>query len=198
MTKTQKGRSRRNSGESSSSPWPKRLMIGGGLVAFILLVVVVLAGTLSEPIGGVPEGTEEVAVGNPTHVEGQIYSEDDVPAGGQHAPIWANCGFYTEPVAAENAVHSLEHGAVWITYRPDLHPDQLGILRDLARPSEKVLASPILDQGSPVIATAWGTQLQLGGADDPRLNQFVVEFAGSLSAPEPGGACTGGVGSPDR
>ena len=171
-------------------------MIGGGLVAFILLIAVVLTGTLNEPIGGVPDGSEEVAVGVALHVEGDIYTENEVPAGGEHAPIWANCGFYTEPVAAENAVHSLEHGAVWITYRSDLASDQIEILRGLARPREKVMASPVPDQGSPVIATAWGTQLQLDGADDSRLDQFVVEFAGSVTAPEPGGACSGGVGSP--
>lgn len=171
-------------------------MIGAGFVAIILLIAVVLTGTLNEPIGGVPEGSEEVAVGDPRHVGGEIYTEDEVPAGGEHAPIWANCGFYTEPVAAENAVHSLEHGAVWITYRSDLPSDQIELLRGLARPREKVLASPVPDQGSPVIATAWGTQLQLDSAADSRLDQFVVELAGSLSAPEPGGACSGGVGLP--
>ena len=196
MKKEQKGTAAKKAPERSSSPWPKRLMMVAGLVAFVLLVAVVLTGTLNEPIGGVPDGTEEVAVGAPRHVEGQLYTQEEVPAGGEHAPIWANCGFYTEPVAAENAVHSLEHGAVWITYRSDLASDQIEILRGLARPREKVLASPVPDQGPPVIATAWGTQLQLDGADDSRLGQFVVELAGSLTAPEPGGACSGGVGLP--
>ncbi|MEE8375916.1 MAG: DUF3105 domain-containing protein [Acidimicrobiia bacterium] len=197
MTKAQKSSSGKSPAQDATSPWPKRLMIVGGFVAFVLLVAFILDGTLNEPIGGVPDGTEEVAVGAPQHVDGVIYAEDEVPAGGEHSAIWANCGFYSEPVAAENAVHSLEHGAVWITYRPDLPSDQLDILRKLARPIEKVLASPVQDQDSPIMATAWGTQLELSSADDPRLDQFVVEFAGSHNAPEPGGACTRGVGSPD-
>jgi hypothetical protein len=40
------------------------------------------------------------------------------PVGGPHNPIWQNCGFYSKPVRDEYAVHSMEHGAVWITYSP--------------------------------------------------------------------------------
>ena len=40
------------------------------------------------------------------------------PVGGPHNPIWQNCGFYSKPVRNEHAVHSMEHGAVWITYSP--------------------------------------------------------------------------------
>ncbi len=112
------------------------------------------------------------------------------------ASIWANCGFYTERIAAENVVHSLEHGAVWVTYQPGLPGSEIDVLRGLSRPADKVLSSPIEGLESPIIATAWGNQLSLDSADDPRLSQFVVEFAGSLTAPEPGGACSGGVGIP--
>ncbi|MCZ6739687.1 MAG: DUF3105 domain-containing protein [Actinobacteria bacterium] len=72
----------------------------------------------------------------------------------------------------------------------------IDMIRRLARPAEKVLASPVQGQDSPIIATAWGMQLELQSADDPGLDQFVVEFAGSFNAPEPGGACTRGVGVP--
>ena len=174
-------------------PWGRIIGIGALGIAFVLLVVVILSGTLDEPNGGVPEGTREVATDEPRHVDGNIYGPNDVPAGGPHAPIWANCGYYSSPVEAENAVHALEHGAVWITYRPDLAADQVSVLSGLASPLEKVLVSPV-DQDSPLVATAWGYQLDLNSADDPRLIQFIGEFAGSLSAPEPGGACTGGVG----
>jgi hypothetical protein len=109
---------------------------------------------------------------------------------------WLNCGFYSQPVPAENTVHSLEHGAVWITYRPDISQNDLEVIRSLARPLEKTVASPVPTQTSPIMVTAWGFQLELQSADDPRLAQFVNEFAGSLTAPEPGGACSGGVGNP--
>ena len=197
MTKTHKGGPARGSTSQTTSPWPKRMAIAGGVIAFVLLTATILVGTLNDPIAGVPEGTEEIAVGAPSHVEGNIYDDHEVPAGGEHSPVWANCGFYSEPINAENAVHSLEHGAVWITYTADLPVGDLDLLRGLTRPAEKVLVSPVEDQQSPIKATAWGSQLDLDGAEDPRLEQFVAEFAGSLSAPESGGACRGGVGAPD-
>lgn len=195
MTKTHKG-SAQGSTSQTTSPWPKRIAIAGGVIAIVLLNVLILSGTLNEPTAGVPEGTEEVAVAAPAHIEGNLYDESEVPAGGEHSPIWANCGFYSEPINAENVVHSLEHGAVWITHTAEIPAGQLDTLRRLARPAEKVVVSPVEDQQSPIIATAWGFQLELDSAEDPRLEQFAAEFAGSLSAPEPGGACTGGVGAP--
>ena len=54
------------------------------------------------------------------HEEDPVYFDTDrPPPGGVHAPFWQNCGIYTEPVEAKNALHSLEHGAVWLTYDPD-------------------------------------------------------------------------------
>ena len=193
---TQRGGPARGSTSETTNQWPKRIAISGGVIAVVLLIAVILSGTLNEPIGGVPEGTEQIVVGAPTHVEGKIYEDNEVPAGGEHAPIWANCGFYSEPINAENALHSLEHGAAWITYTPDLPGGQLDILRRLTGPAERVLVSPVERRQSPITATAWGYQLELDSAHDPRLDQFVVEFAGSLNAPEPGGRCTGGVGVP--
>ena len=197
MTKTRKAVPTKGLAGQATNPWPKRIALAGGILAVLLLIAVVVVGILNEPIRGVPEGTKEIAVDAPTHVEGKIYDDDEVPAGGAHASIWANCGFYSEPIGAEFVVHSLEHGAVWLTYIADLPASQLDLLRRLAGPSDKVLVSPVEGQQSPIIATAWGSQLDLTSADDPRLEQFVAEFGGSLAAPEPGGGCTRGVGNPE-
>ena len=75
--------------------------------------------------------------------------------------MWQNCGFYESPVRNENAVHSMEHGAVWITYQPDLPADQVELPRNLAHDDSYVLVSPYPDLSTPVVVSAWGKQLQL-------------------------------------
>jgi hypothetical protein len=99
-------------------------------------------------------------------------------------------------VRDENAVHSLEHGAVWITYRPDLPQNQVDQLRDLAQNQTYVLVSPRADLPSPVVASAWGKQLRLQSADDPDLERFIGAFRQGPQTPEQGAACTGGIGQP--
>ena len=90
----------------------------------------------------------------------------------------------------------MEHGAVWITYRPDLPTDQVDRLRQLAHREQYVIVSPYLGLPAPVVASAWARQLRLDSAIDPRLTQFVRAFALGDQAPERGGPCTGGTGSP--
>lgn len=115
------------------------------------------------------------------------------PAGGPHNPIWLNCGTYASPVPNENAVHAMEHGAVWITYRKGL--DKAAVERLHSElPDTYVVLSPFADLKSPVVATAWGKQLALSGVDDPRLSAFVTKYRQGPQTPEQGAACTGGSG----
>ncbi len=181
-------------GGAQPSPWPRRLIAAGGVAVVALLVAAVLFSPT--PLRGVPEETESIAVGPPEHVDGDIYDDQDVPAGGAHSAAWLNCGYYDTPVPAENAVHSLEHGAVWITYNPDLDAGHVDRLRGFTEGLDKVIVSPVPGQESPILLTAWGNQLELDDAGDSRVEQFVNEFEGSTDAPEAGGACSGGVGNP--
>ena len=96
--------------------------------------------------------------------------------------------FRDRPVPTETAVHSLEHGAIWVTYRPDLPADQLEVLRRLAASRSDMLVSR-WDDGlpAPVVVSSWGRQLKLESANDPRLLQFAQAFSGR--APEPNAPC---------
>jgi hypothetical protein len=93
-------------------------------------------------------------------------------------------------------VHSLEHGAVWIAYRPDLPEAAVQTLRNLARGRTHVLVAPYPDLPQPVVATAWGLQLPLEDAFDSRLPVFVSRYEKGPQTPEPGALCTGGTGTP--
>ena len=105
-----------------------------------------------------------------------------------------DCGFYGEPVRSENAVHSLEHGAVWLTYRPGLDDAQVATLRGLAEENPYLLVSPFDQLASDVVATAWGVQLELDSAQDERLEPFLLRYLQGDQTPEPGAPCDGGVG----
>ena len=120
------------------------------------------------------------------------------PAGGVHNPVWLNCGVYTEPQQNENAVHSLEHGAVWVTYNPDeLSEADIEELRS-QMPDSYAILSPYPGLDSPVVASAWGAQIKLDGADDPRLPDFIEKYWQSDDVPEKGAPCHGNLDGPGK
>jgi Protein of unknown function (DUF3105) len=129
------------------------------------------------------------------HTSGDVDYEQSPPVGGEHNPVWQNCGYYDKPVRDENAVHSLEHGAVWITYSPDLPQDQIADLKNIAEARSYILVSPYPDLPSetPVVASAWGKQEGLDGAKDPDLESFIQAYRQGPQTPEPGAVCTGGT-----
>ena len=90
------------------------------------------------------------------------------PVGGRRPqPGWQNCGFYDSEVAPENATHSLEHGAVWIGYSPDLADDEVSEVEDIVSQNDYVLASPVEGMDAPVTLSAWGYQIARRERDRP-------------------------------
>ena len=142
-----------------------------------------------------PEGIEVYPATTNRTVEGPIQYDRKPPTNGNHAPLWQNCGFYRKPIQDRHAVHSMDHGVVWITYRPDRPQQQLETLRPYGN-ENYVIVSPYPGQNAPVIATSWRVQLKLNGTNDPRLEQFVNDFKISELAPLSGNRCVLGVGSP--
>lgn len=168
------------------------------LVAIVAaFVAVVILDSRQGASAGVPDGTEELDIGGTgEHTDGTVDYEQTPPAGGEHNNSWQNCGVYEEPIRNETAVHSLEHGAVWITYQPDLPEEQVSQLEDLAEGESYMLVSPFEGLDSPVVASAWDNQLAVDNASDERLSEFKDAFLQGPQTPEPGAACSGGVGEP--
>lgn len=148
-------------------------------------------GDAEEGIDGVQAFRVHYPSGQSPHRDGDIVYGMEPPVGGLHDPVSSECGFYDEPVREENVGHSLEHGAVWLAYAPDLGEEDVAVLRDLASDNDEVLAAPHenLDPGVAVVATAWARQLTLESVDDPRLEEFVAEYQNGDQHPEPGVGC---------
>lgn len=119
------------------------------------------------------------------------------PLGGNHAAIWMKCQAYSAPVPTENAVHSLEHGAVWITYQSNLGDEDVRALAARAdRDDAKVLVSPRDDQDTTVVLTAWGRQLRMNVLDLTVVQRFVDTYDDGPQNPEPGVSCDSPVDRP--
>lgn len=180
-----------------SQPTPARRAIGAvtGIAATAVLAGLWVPRSLL-PEGPLPPGVKAFEVTSRKHVTTPVFYRQSPPVGGDHAPIWQNCGFYDAPIANENGVHSLEHGAVWITYRPDLAQEQIEALRRLAHEERYLLVSPYPGLTAPLIASAWKRQASLSSPEDPRLDDFIHEFRFGRQAPESGAPCSGGIGKP--
>jgi hypothetical protein len=173
----------------------ERVIVGGSIIVTILVLTLVFMSSFLNNLNRNAniEGVEFFPIAGAQHVEEPVNYPQMPPVGGSHHAVWQNCGVYNSPLIKEHAVHSLEHGAVWITYQPDLPPEQVARLADITRQSSHRLLSPYPGINSPVIASAWGYQVRLDGADDPRLMQFILKYEQGPTTPEPGALCSGGT-----
>lgn len=171
------------------------VIVGAVVAAFLVgFAALVVLDSRQRAASGPPTGVEDLDVGPAgRHTAADLDYPRTPPAGGEHNDVWQNAGFYEEPVGDENAVHTLEHGAVWIAYGPELPRDQKESIRGLVEGQTCMLASPMEGLPAPVVASAWGKQLTLERADSPELERFVRAYRQGPQTREPGATCTGGT-----
>jgi hypothetical protein len=159
-----------------------------GLIAAALAVVVFAVAVIGYAVTqvnqaneGKVESVDEIA-GITTaeyqagqHVPTPVAYAESPPIGGEHDAVWADCTgtVYDVDIRHENAVHSLEHGAVWITYNPDqISPKEVETLSALVDGESGRMLSPYAGLDSPISLQSWGHQLKVDSVDDPRIKQF--------------------------
>ncbi|BDZ48401.1 membrane protein [Frondihabitans sucicola] len=169
-----------------------------------------IKGVLAWDTTGWPgDGSDHPGALEHDHVAGPVTYGILPPVGGPHNAVWMNAGVYTKPVPTERAVHNLEHGAVWITYDPDLPASTVTTLTAFVTKQTMISETEqnVTDQAnryvdlspwtkndlpSKIVISAWGHQLQVTSATDPRLQTFVDTFRHSQKyTPEYGAAVDG-------
>ncbi|MER6599077.1 DUF3105 domain-containing protein [Streptomyces rubiginosohelvolus] len=128
------------------------------------------------------------------HVTTPVSYKMSPAAGGDHDPAWMNCNgdVYDEEVSETSAVHSLEHGAVWVTYTDKATSKDVKALNEKVKSTPYTLMSPYAKQSSPISVSAWGKQLNVDSSSDPRLQRFLDKYVQGKQTPEPGATCSGG------
>lgn len=194
------GSSRRAAPTKVAKPFPWGTVLGSVVLALVLGGILVFAALntgsgrnrlLTEPdkvIKGVSVASGELSR---NHVQGPVIYKEMPPNAGEHNAAPQQCAVYTAPIAPEHAVHSLEHGAVWVTYASDVPADQVEELTGLVSGDPYRLMSPVPDQDSPIVLTAWGRTLKVDSASDERVEQFLTAYTNGPQSPERGAACVG-------
>jgi hypothetical protein len=178
-----------------------------GLIAGAVVVVLFAAAVITYAVVKVNESTEgkvtsvdqiagiqefDYAAGQ-EHVSTPVEYSESPPVGGPHDGFWADCtgSVYDVDIRHENAVHSLEHGAVWITYNPDEVSDaDVEKLAELVDGVSGRMLSPYAGLDAPISLQSWNHQLKVDSADDERIVQF-ADFLTRNSDfhPEVGASC---------
>lgn len=192
-----------SSAPRGADPNVRRAIIGLGAVIVIAALVFQIHRLQQPPRGADPHNdipelaavkTYDYAGGD--HTTDPVTYTENPPAGGPHNPQWEDCGVYTKPIADENAVHSLEHGTVWITYRPGLSAADVQALQTALATvkSKKTILSPYPGLPADVVVSVWNAQLYLKGASDSRLPIFLGFYGDGHTSPEGANtSCAGGV-----
>ena len=193
--------SRRTAATKVSKPFPWGTVLGSAVLGVALVVLLAYAALnqgsgVSELVRDPDAAIEGVAVADEetlgrNHVPGPVDYPELPPNGGDHSGVPQTCAVYTEPIAPEHAVHSLEHGAVWVTYDESLSDDDVAELVEMVDGDPYRILSPLPEQESPIVATAWGRTLQVDSPDAESLDQFLTAYTNGPQTPEKGAACVG-------
>lgn len=189
------------------------MVVGAGILASLLLIGVATTGIVLQNkhrrdqqriVGLVKFDASKITA---KHTTSTVKYAQTPPVGGDHDPTWLNCGIYTKPVRTENAVHDLEHGAVWVTYDPKLSKADIAILATTVRQYGFIAGQAWADltpftglSNGDIYASAWGYQYKAKSASDPNLTKFLKRFAHGSQAPESGlgkVCASGGTGTPN-
>lgn len=134
---------------------------------------------------------ESVAIPTRRHLGGDLNYSDPPPAGGDHNPCWANMGIYTDAVAPEFWVHTLEHGAVAFLYHCSEGCDEeVQAITEIAEDDRPfALVTPYPDLPTRFAVVSWGHRLVTDCFDREAFEAFyaahVDQAIESTLAPSP-------------
>ncbi len=99
------------------------------------------------------------------------------PTSGAHYATQRPWGVFGQKIIDQGAVHNLEHGGIWITYRPDLDLAQIKQLRQIAALyPNAVLMSPRAENDSPIAIVSWGRMMKLDTVDRDAVIRYIKTY----------------------
>ncbi len=101
------------------------------------------------------------------------------PTGGWHYDTPSQTGIYDKEFPDEQLIHNLEHGHVWIAYKPDLPADQIEKLVAIAKSyGSKIIMAPRKANDAPIYFVAWEYSFSMDTVDEAPAREFIDAHRG--------------------
>ena len=128
-----------------------------------------------------PDYSQPVEILGRNHIqEGTTFSDynSNPPTSGDHYQNPAPARFYDKELPDEQLVHNLEHGHIWIAYKPDLSGEIIDILKDFS--GGNVVVAPRSKNDADIALAAWGRldkfNIEAGIIDQQRIKDFISRY----------------------
>ena len=119
------------------------------------------------------QGQEHIAEGSTEHPP---YNSNP-PTSGWHWPVSAAWGVYPGGQPDERLIHNLEHGGIWISYKPGMvDQDVINLLNDFANRYSKIIVEPREKNDAAISLAAWNHLQNLDQFDETAILRFIDAF----------------------
>jgi len=116
------------------------------------------------------EGRAHVSLGTP------VTYNTNPPTSGDHFAEAESWGVNEKEVEDKAAVHGLEHGGIWISYK-DIDEESIKILREIGREnSGSVIVSPRLANDAKIAVASWGRLMKLDAVDKALIQKYIATY----------------------
>lgn len=151
------------------------IIIGVGLIFIALLVVFGSRSKEPEPELLGQEYKEEVS-GHISAGDPPFTYTSNPPVSGPHDSQPADWGYYEQGVPDTKALHNLEHGGIWISYKPNvLSNEEINSLKKLAEKYDKrLIVSPRPTNDSNIAVASWTRLEKMESLDLEFINNFLT------------------------
>ena len=127
--------------------------------------------------------SREILILGREHVASEVAASDYNSSPPTSGPHWANPasrGVHKEEIPDEQLVHNLEHGEVWISWRPGIQEGVIKELEGIAGDFSKVVLTPRSKNDTDIALAAWGRldKFNLEGRplDTKRIEDFIKKY----------------------
>ena len=116
------------------------------------------------------EGRAHVSLGTP------VTYNTNPPTSGDHFAEAESWGVNEKEVEDKAAIHGLEHGGIWITYK-DIDEESTKILEEIGREnSGSVIVSPRSGNEAKISVTSWGRMMKLDAVDKALIQKYIATY----------------------